>query len=136
TVRISTAAWLGIVLVSGCHSGLRQPAALDAAAETGRDDAAPVPDGNHAAPDLAPPDDGGPLHQDAGSPDQALTAQDATAADASPDAADAARVSMSGQSCAGLAPTCGPNRNRDCCASRSEEHTSELQSLAYLVCRL
>src|SRR5687767_15752350 len=27
------------------------------------------------------------------------------------------------------APTCG-------CATRSEEHTSELQSLAYLVCRL
>src|SRR2546425_9152576 len=27
-------------------------------------------------------------------------------------------------------------RTRMCCVARSEEHTSELQSLAYLVCRL
>src|SRR2546425_7830516 len=30
----------------------------------------------------------------------------------------------------------GPGRLLPCRASRSEEHTSELQSLAYLVCRL
>src|ERR1041384_5018839 len=30
----------------------------------------------------------------------------------------------------------GPVFNGDSCAGRSEEHTSELQSLAYLVCRL
>src|SRR2546425_7111808 len=33
-------------------------------------------------------------------------------------------------------PGLGPRFNLDSCAGRSEEHTSELQSLAYLVCRL
>src|SRR2546423_11795859 len=33
--------------------------------------------------------------------------------------------------------SCGPTRvGRGCAGPRSEEHTSELQSLAYLVCRL
>lgn len=111
-------AWLGIVLVSGCRSGLRHPVAHDAAADAAASqDAAPVPDGDHAAPDVATPDDGAPLNQDAGTPDHELTAKDAATGDASPDASDAARVSMPGQSCAGLLPTCGPNGNRDCCAS-------------------
>src|SRR5687767_15460156 len=52
--------------------------------------------------------------------------------------------------CSGIRPRCpsrcGSHRSSRCCAtrasrsctprSRSEEHTSELQSLAYLVCRL
>src|SRR2546425_7264665 len=33
-------------------------------------------------------------------------------------------------------PAADPARARDAAAPRSEEHTSELQSLAYLVCRL
>src|SRR5205823_8016355 len=35
-----------------------------------------------------------------------------------------------------LAISSGTCRKRDDCDRRSEEHTSELQSLAYLVCRL
>src|SRR5687767_15765327 len=34
------------------------------------------------------------------------------------------------------AEACASRLKRDLCRTRSEEHTSELQSLAYLVCRL
>src|SRR3712207_8881300 len=34
------------------------------------------------------------------------------------------------------ASTIAPRLSRNCCSSRSEEHTSELQSRQYLVCRL
>src|SRR2546425_6148758 len=42
-------------------------------------------------------------------------------------------VAANGQRCSGCARTVQGDRNA---RTRSEEHTSELQSLAYLVCRL
>src|SRR2546425_9406809 len=47
-----------------------------------------------------------------------------------------ARSSSGASGSAGVAPTAPPARARLGWCTRSEEHTSELQSLAYLVCRL
>ena len=113
-VRIPAAVSLVIALVTGCHSGtLRSPGSHDAAP-----DSATADDGGRAASDTTAADDSAPRSQDdAASTDGELTAQDAATADTSGNTSDAARVWMPGPSCAGLAPTCGPNGTSDCCAS-------------------
>src|SRR6266404_7403594 len=40
-----------------------------------------------------------------------------------------------GRHCTGIQPVCVASPSRLTAVARSEEHTSELQSLAYLVCR-
>src|SRR2546425_2424376 len=54
----------------------------------------------------------------------------------SPYFARTAPGSMPGRKCEGVVPSGTTRTSRASARRRSEEHTSELQSLAYLVCRL